>query len=264
VATSRTDTILDEIVAASRAALESTKRSLPLAEVEARAKRQSPPRDFAGALAVGPKPRLIAEAKKASPSKGLLAPSYDAAALARKYESAGAACLSVLTEPRYFQGDLAHLTAARAATGLPALRKDFVFDPYQILEARAAGADAVLLIAAILSRSSLSAHRELAEHLGMVALVEVHDEHELERALKSGARLVGINNRDLRTFEVSLETTARLRPLIPSDRLVVAESGIHTREDVRRLRDVGVDAMLVGESLVKAGDVEAKVRELLT
>ena len=261
--TTRSQTILDEIVAASQAALEATKRARPLAEVEALARRQRAPRDFLGALRVGGKPRLIAEAKKASPSKGLLVPEYDAASLARRYEAAGAVCLSVLTEPRYFQGDLDHLSAARDATGPPCLRKDFLFDPYQVLEARAAGADAVLLIAAILPRSSLVALRELAEYLGMAALVEVHDEREVDRALGGGASLVGINNRDLRTFQVSLETTARLRPLIPADRLVVAESGIHTRDDVRRLRDLGVDAMLVGEALVKSGDVGAKVRELL-
>jgi indole-3-glycerol phosphate synthase len=263
VSTTRTLTILDEIVAVSRVALEATKRARPLAEVEALARRQRQCRDFVGALATDGKPRLIAEAKKASPSKGLLAPDYDAPALARRYEAAGAACLSVLTEPLYFQGALDHLSAARAATCLPCLRKDFLFDPYQVLEARAAGADAVLLIAAILPRSSLVALRELAEYLGMAALVEVHDEREVERALGAGARLVGINNRDLRTFQVSFETTARLRPLVPADRLVVSESGIHTREDVRRLRDLGVDAMLVGEALVKSGDVEATVHELL-
>ena len=263
MSTTPSNTILDEIVGASRTALEETKRARPLEQVEALAHAAPSPRDFAGALAAGQKPRLIAEAKKASPSKGLLAPDYDATALARRYEAAGAACLSVLTEPRYFQGDLAHLSSARAATGLPCLRKDFLFDPYQVLEARAAGADAVLLIAAILPRSALVALRELAEFLGMAALVEVHDERELERALAAGARLVGINNRDLRTFRVSLETTARLRPLVQPDRLVVAESGIHTREDVQCLRDLGVDAMLVGEALVTSGDVAGKVRELL-
>ena len=263
VTTTPTQTILDEIVAASRAALEATKRALPLSEVEALARARSAPRDFRGALSAGGKPRLIAEAKKASPSKGLLAPVYDAPALAKAYEAAGAACLSVLTEPRYFQGHLDHLSAASAACQLPCLRKDFLFDPYQILEARAAGADAVLLIAAILPRSSLVALRELAEYLGMAALVEVHNEREVNRALSAGARLVGINNRDLRTFDVSLETTARLRSLVPADRLVVAESGIHTREDVQRLRDLGVDAMLVGEALVRSGDVEAKIRDLL-
>lgn len=263
MSTTPTQTILDEIVAASRAALEVDKKARPLAAVEALARRQSASRDFLGALAAGGKPRLIAEAKKASPSKGLLVPDYDAPALARRYEAAGAACLSVLTEPRYFQGALDHLSAARAATALPCLRKDFLFDPYQVFEARAAGADAVLLIAAILPRHSLVALRDLAGYLGMVALVEVHEERELERALGAGARLIGINNRDLRTFHVSLETTARLRPLVPTDRLVVAESGIHTREDVRRLRDLGVDAMLVGEALVKSGDIDAKVHELL-
>jgi indole-3-glycerol phosphate synthase len=263
LSTSPTRTILDEIVAASREALEGTKRAEPLPAVEARAAAASPPRDFLGAIASAHKPALIAEAKKASPSKGLLAPDYDPEGLARRYAAAGAACLSVLTEPRFFQGDLAHLAAARVASGLPALRKDFLFDSYQIIEARAAGADAVLLIAAILPLPSLTAFRELAERHGMAALVEVHDEREMDRALASGARLVGINNRDLRTFRVSLETTAQLRRLVPPDRLVVAESGIHTRVDVQRLRDLGVDAMLVGESLVTSGDVEAKARELV-
>jgi indole-3-glycerol phosphate synthase len=259
----RTRTILDEIVETNRASLDARKRARPLAEVEALARAADPPRDFAGALAVGRKPRLIAEAKKASPSKGVLLSDFDPERLARRYEAGGAAALSVLTERHYFQGDLDHLTAARSATRLPCLRKDFLFDPYQVVEARAVGADAILLIAAILDDVLLAELRALADSLGMAALVEVHDEREVERTLEADARLIGINNRDLRTFRVSLQTTGRLRPLVPSDRLVVAESGIASPSDVRYLRDLGVDAMLVGESLVKAGDIAAKVRELL-
>ncbi len=215
------------------------------------------------AAAVPFSPRLIAEAKKASPSKGLLRPEFDPAGLARAYAAGGAAALSVLTERHFFQGDPAYVRAAKAAAPLPALRKDFLFDPYQVVEARAIGADAVLLIVAILEGELLGELLSLATSLGLAVLVEVHDEPEVERALAAGARIVGINNRDLRTFRVDLAATGRLRALIPPECLVVSESGIGSPSDVARLREWGVDAMLVGESLVRAGDVAARVRELL-
>lgn len=291
-------TVLDDIVSWNRVELARRRERVPLPELEARAAREPAPRDFAGALrpnppapfpageggersaplppraegprqgrrgvgGSGPSPRLIAEAKKASPSKGLLAANFDPARLAREYAAGGAAAISVLTEPHFFQGDPAYLAMAKRAAPLPALRKDFLFDPYQVVEARALGADAVLLIVAILDGGLLGEMLALAGSLGMAALVEVHDAAEVDRALAAGARIVGVNNRDLRTFEVDLETTRRLRALLPPECLVVSESGIHSRADVARLREWGVHAMLVGESLVRAGDVAAKVRELL-
>jgi indole-3-glycerol phosphate synthase len=213
-------------------------------------------------------PGLIAEVKRASPSRGLLRADLDAVALARSYAEAGAAAISVLTEERYFQGSLADLKAVRQALdGLgegrpPLLRKDFIFDMYQIFEARAYGADAVLLIAAILNPGLLTSFISLARSLGLECLVEVHDEPELERALTAGAEIVGINNRDLRTFEVDLATTERLRPLAPPEVTVVAESGVHTRADVRRLAALDVHGVLIGEALVVADDPAEKIREL--
>ena len=269
-------TILDEIVAWNRHELAKRVARAPLRELADRIARVDPPRDFAGALrpsaapsfpagnmAGGSGPRLIAEIKRASPSKGPLAPDLDPAGLAAAYELGGAAALSVLTEPRFFRGGPGDLAAARAATTLPVLRKDFLFDPYQLFEARALAADAVLLIVAILDGGLLAEMLDVARVLGLAALVEVHDEAEVERAVAAGARIVGINNRDLRTFRVDLETTRRLRGRIPAGRLVVSESGIHSQADVTRLREWDVDAMLVGESLVRAGDVAAQLRELL-
>ena len=258
-----TTTILDEIMRWKREELPKRKRALPEAELRVRLFLAPPTRDFAAAMRA-PGISLIAECKKASPSKGLLRAGYDPVALARNYEAGGARAISVLTDSRYFQGTIEHLAAVRQAVSLPVLRKEFIFDPYQLVEARAAGADAVLLIAAVLSGNRLRELREEAEALGMVALVEVHDEAELAHALDSGASIIGVNNRDLRTFEVDFETTARLRPLIPADKLLIAESGIRTTADVQRLAESGVDGMLVGERLVKGkGDVTARVRELV-
>ncbi|MCG3148360.1 MAG: Indole-3-glycerol phosphate synthase [Verrucomicrobiae bacterium] len=214
-------------------------------------------RDFAGALQ---KTALIAEVKKASPSAGVIAHNFDPVGIARQYEGAGAAAISVLTDEKFFQGKLDYLRQIREAVRLPLLRKDFIIDELQVYEAVAGGADAILLIAAILTDSQLRDYRALAEHLKLAALVEVHDEAELNRALNSGAGIIGINNRDLKTFKVSLTTTERLAAQIPEDRIVVAESGINTRADVERL---GTDAILVGESLMKSGDVAGKVKELL-
>lgn len=257
----RTGTILDKIIARTRRDLADRKARRPLAQVEAAARRAPAPRDFLGALRA-PGVSLIAEVKRASPSKGLLRPDFNPGALARAYATHGAAALSVLTDAPFFQGHLDHLRTAREAAGLPALRKDFIIDPYQIVEARAAGADAVLLIVAALDDAQIRDFAALARELGMAALVEVHNADELTRALRSEPRLVGINNRDLHTFEVDLTTTLTLRERVPADVVLVAESGIHAPEDVARLRDANVDAMLVGEALVTAADVGAQVRRL--
>jgi indole-3-glycerol phosphate synthase/phosphoribosylanthranilate isomerase len=255
--------ILDEVFAHKRQEVARRKHDRPLAAVRSEAARTSSPRDFVAALRSSrSRTALIAEVKRASPSRGLLAADFDPLHLAHTYQRNGAAAISVLTDERFFQGHLDHLKAIREEVALPILRKDFLFDPYQVYEARAAGADAVLLIVAMLGGGEMRSLHELTRMLGMAALVEVHDEEELGRALNLGPRLVGVNNRDLRTFQVDLETTARLRPLIPPELILVAESGIHTPADVARLREIGADAMLVGESLVVAEDTGAKVREL--
>ena len=205
---------------------------------------------------------VIAEIKKASPSKGVLRADFDPVAIANSYASAGACCLSVLTDRKFFQGSEEFLTSAREASGLPILRKDFIIDPYQVYEARLIGADCVLLIVAALGDASLTELSILARDLGMDVLVEVHDESELERALQVDARLIGINNRDLRSFETRLETTLRLLDQIPNDRLVVTESGIHTRDDVSLMRSNGVSVFLVGEAFMKADDPGERLRDL--
>jgi indole-3-glycerol phosphate synthase/phosphoribosylanthranilate isomerase len=257
-------TILDEIFAHKRTELAERKQARPLAGIQAEAKHAAPPRDFVAALKGDrSRPALIAEVKRASPSRGLLAPDFDPLHLARTYQQNGAAAISVLTDEHFFQGHLDHLKAIREKVDLPILRKDFVFDPYQVYETRAASADAVLLIVAMLSDEGLHSLYGLTRELGMTALVEVHDEAELARALRLKPRLVGVNNRDLHTFKVDIETSARLRLLIPSDVTLVAESGIHTAADVARLARIGVDAMLVGESLIVAEDTGAKMRELV-
>jgi len=255
--------ILDEIFAHKRDQVARQKMERPVESVRTAAERADEPRDFVGALRQNvAQPALIAEIKRASPSRGPLVEDFDPLQLAHIYQRNGAAAISVLTDARYFQGHLSFLTAVRRAVQLPVLRKDFVFDQYQVYEARAAGADAILLIVAMLEDYALRGLYRLTRSLGMEALVEVHDEEELARALQIEPRLVGINNRNLHTFEVDLETTARLRPLIPPEAAVVAESGIHTPADVSRLAAIGADAMLVGESLVVAQDTGAQVRRL--
>ena len=230
--------------------------------MEENAKYQSSQRrDFRRALTAKP-PAIIAEIKKASPSKGVLSPDFNPGAQARAYFAGGAAALSVLTDRDFFQGGLSDLKTARATAFLPVLRKDFTIDELDVIEAAGAGADAILLIAAILTRGQLEEFRKLAESYGMAALVEVHGEDELAAALESGADLIGVNNRDLRTFEVSLETSLRLAARMPAGIVKVAESGIHAAEDVRRLRDAGFDAFLVGEHLMKSGDPAAALRAL--
>jgi indole-3-glycerol phosphate synthase len=219
-------------------------------------------RSFINAL-VNSEPAVIAEIKKASPSKGLLQPDFNPAAIARLYERGGAACLSVLTDTHYFQGSGEDLRQAREATALPALRKDFTVDPIQIYEAAALDADAILLIAAVLTETQLRTFRELAEQLQLAALVEVHDEEELARALDSGATLIGVNNRNLHTFEVTLDTSLRLAEKIPPGKLRVSESGIFTHSDIDLLRGAGFQAFLVGESLMKASDPVSALQALL-
>ena len=255
-------TILDKIMLYKRQELPKIKRQEPESDLRAQLLFAPRPRDLIKALRK-PGVSLIAECKKASPSRGVLRNGYDPAALAKEYQANGASAISVLTDKKFFQGGIHHLVAAREATTLPILRKDFIFDPYQIIEARVAGADAVLLIASLLPGNRLRDLRLKAEKLGMNALVEVHDEAQLEHALASGAKVIGVNNRDLRTFTVDFNTTGRLRALIPADRILVSESGIHTTDDVRKLNEMGADAMLVGERLVRSKDVGKKVRELV-
>ena len=206
---------------------------------------------------------MIAEVKKASPSRGLIRADFDPAEIAAAYEEAGASAISVLTDEKNFQGRLEYLEAVHRAVSLPVLQKDFIIDPYQVYEARAALADAILLIVAALCREELTEFMALAEELGMASLVEVHTSEELDVALEVGAKVIGINNRNLQTFETKLETTLELAPKIPSDRILVSESGIFTRADVERLMAAGVDAVLVGEALMREPDPGTKVRELL-
>jgi len=229
------------------------------------AEQADPVRGFISAIEkniVAHRPAVIAEIKKASPSKGVLRENFDPAAIAKTYEKNGAACISVLTDADYFQGCEDYLLQARSACNLPVIRKDFIIDPYQVFEARAIGADCILLIVAALDDVMLRELLELAHHLEMDALIEVHDEYELERALKCDARLIGINNRSLHTFETSLQTTLSMLDSIPDDRILVTESGIHTPEDVRLMRDNGVHAFLVGEAFMRANDPGEKLKEL--
>ncbi len=257
--------ILERIVADNRRELEARKRRLPLAELREAISGQSPPLDFASALR-GDQIRLIAEVKKASPSRGIIRPDFDPVAIARTYAGNGASAISVLTESRYFQGSLDYLRDIGDALGdnrLPLLRKDFIDDPYQVYESRAYGADSLLLIVAMLSAEKLDELLRLSRELGMECLVEVHDEAELEVALKGGAAIIGINNRDLKTFTVDLSVTERLRPLVPADRIVVSESGIKDRSDIERMERLDVDAVLIGEALMAAPDIAARMKELM-
>jgi indole-3-glycerol phosphate synthase len=257
--------VLTRILATKAIEVADAKRVRPYADVERAARGAGPIRDFEGALrariAAGG-PAVIAEIKKASPSRGVLRTDFDPPAIARSYEASGAACLSVLTDRDYFHGAPDDLTAARAACALPALRKDFIVDDYQIAEARALGADCVLLIVAALDDARLHELADAARAFGLAVLAEVHNAAELERALELGASLIGINNRDLRTFDVSLATTLDLLPRVPPERVVVTESGILAREHVATMRERGVHAFLVGEAFMRAADPGAALAQL--
>lgn len=254
--------ILTRIVAHKREELADRRRRVPLPELRRRAAGASPPRPFAAALR-GPRLRLIAEVKGASPSAGVIREAFDPAGIARACARAGAAAISVLTDSRFFHGDDAHLPLVRGAVDVPVLRKEFVLDPYQVFEARALGADAVLLIVSILDGGALRDLRGLVEDLGMAALVEVHTERELDTALGVGAPLVGINNRNLDTLETTLDVCRRLRRRVPPEVTVVAESGIEERAHALEMEGLGVHAVLVGTALMRAPDPAARVRELL-
>jgi indole-3-glycerol phosphate synthase len=259
--------ILKKILARKVEEIRDRSARVPLADLSARAHDAPPTRAFAAALEgriEDGRPGVIAEIKKASPSKGVMRSDFDPAAIARSYAANGAACLSVLTDADFFQGSEAFLAAARGACDLPVLRKDFTIDPYQVYEARAIGADCILLIVAALGDATLVELALLAAELELDVLVEVHDEEELERALAIPAPLIGVNNRDLRTFETSIETTLRLAPSIPYDRLLVTESGIRTAEDVARLRAEGIEAFLVGETFMRAPDPGAALAKLFS
>jgi len=255
-------TILDQIVAGKRREVEERRARVPLGELERRMANAPTVRDFRAALERAPGVGVIAEVKKASPSAGVLRDEFDPVVIARSYERGGANAISVLTDEPHFQGRLEYLTAVRSAVRPPVLRKDFILDRYQVAEARAAGADAVLLIAEILDDRELPALLAEVHALGMQALVELYDRGNLKRVVESGATLIGVNNRDLRTFVTRLEHTLELAANVPTDRCLVSESGIRTAEDVRRLQSAGVKAVLVGETLMRAADPAEALRSL--
>lgn len=258
--------VLDKICATKRASVAKRKQQTPLGEVERLAKAATPARGFAAALSAKVdrgQYALIAEIKKASPSAGLIRADFDPASLARSYQAAGAACLSVLTEEDFFQGCDAHLQQARSAATLPVIRKDFMLEPYQVIEARAIGADCILIIMAALSESEAAELEATAFQVGLDVLIEVHDEDELTRALKLKSPLIGVNNRNLKTLATDLATTERLAALVPKDRVLVAESGLKTSADLARMSRCGAKRFLIGESLMRNADVEGATRALL-
>lgn len=255
--------ILDKIVATKKKEVEEAIRQRPLRDLMKAADQTPAALDFVAPLRAAPPIRLIAEVKKASPSKGVIRADFDPVAIAQAYALAGASCISVLTDSPYFQGSLEYLSAIRRAVKLPLLRKDFIIHPYQVFEARAHGADAVLLIAECLNRQELKGLHQLTRDLGMTALIEVYLPANLDNVLSTGTELIGVNNRDLTTFDVDLERTIKLRKQIPAELILVAESGIATHEDARKLQDSNVQAMLVGESLMRQKNIAAAVSSLL-
>ncbi len=257
--------VLQNILAAKKLEIAAARKAVPPPLIERQAAAAPASRDFVGALRArldAGRPAVIAEVKRASPSKGMLREQFDPAAIAASYEAGGAACLSVLTDREFFKGDAMHLRAAKAACSLPVLRKDFMLEPYQVFESRALGADCILLIAAVLEPAQMRALEEVAASLGMAVLVEVHARAELEAALALRTPLIGINNRDLRSFETRLETTLELRAAVPAGRIVITESGILGRPDVARMRAGGVGAFLVGEAFMRAPDPGAALSAL--
>lgn len=256
-------TILERILEVKRGEIAAAKERSPVSAMENQARTASKPRDFVGALRAR-RPAVIAEIKKASPSRGVLREDFDPAAIAASYARAGAACLSVLTDRQFFQGDHRHLAAARAACALPVLRKDFIIDAYQVYESRAFGADCILLIVACLKKEEMLELERVAKRLAMAVLVEVHDANELEAALSLETPLIGINNRDLRTFETRLEATLDLLPRVPKGRLIVTESGILSTDDVARMRKAGVETFLVGEAFMRSPEPGEALKRLFS
>ncbi|QEG39713.1 indole-3-glycerol phosphate synthase TrpC [Roseimaritima ulvae] len=254
--------VLDKIVAQTWLTIERSRAATPLEQVQRQAAQAADPLDFYDALDAGDSVQLIAEVKKASPSAGLIREDFQPRGIAEQYAAAGAACISVLTDEPFFQGQLQYLREIRAAVSVPLLRKDFIVDPYQVYEARAAGADAILLIAECLTAERLIALHQLARQLGMATLIELYEPENLPHVLATDCRIIGVNNRDLRTFQTDLQHTVRMREAIPRDRLLVGESGIRSREDVLALGAAGVKAILVGESLMRQADLSAAVKQL--
>ena len=253
--------ILDDIIEHKRREIGDKKKQNPLPSLHERI-TSNKIGEFSTAISAPERICLIAEIKKASPSRGVLCADFNPSRFAKLYADSGASAMSVLTDSRYFQGDVSHLREAKEASGLPVLRKDFIVDEYQIWETAALGADAMLLIVAALSGEQLHEYLGLASEVGLDALVEVHDEGQLGLALEAGAKIIGINNRDLKTFKTDLDTTLRLAPDIPRGHIIVSESGIHTAADVRKVREAGVNAILVGEALMTSADIPGKIREL--
>ena len=256
-------TILDEIYKHKLSEVAENKKRIPVETLKEQIIKRHSTRSFGDALKSDNNIRIIAEIKKASPSLGIIREDFNPVEIARIYEASGVAAISVLTDEKFFQGNLSYLTDVKKSVNLPILRKDFIIDAYQIYEARSAGADAILLIAALLSKEEMQRYLDLSGQLGMDCLVEVHSETELKQVLQTNADIIGINNRDLATFKTDLETTLRLRPMIPGEKIVVSESGIKSRSDIEKLMKEGIDAILVGETLMKSDDISAKLRELL-
>ena len=256
-------TILDEICKHKLAEVAENKKRISVEELKNNVKKSQASRRFGSALKSNVNITIIAEIKKASPSLGVIRENFNPVEIAHLYEANGASAISVLTDEKFFQGSLSYLTAVKKSVNLPVLRKDFIIDPYQIYEARFAGADAILLIAAILSKEEIQHYLELAKELCMDCLVEVHSESELKMVLQTDANIIGINNRDLATFKTDMETTFRLRPMIPVGKIVVSESGIKTRADIEKLMRNGINSVLVGETLMESDDIPRKLHELL-